>query len=991
MVAAAYDARTGRTIAGVETLQITQGTLARRGFSDSAAAHRIVADWPSSYQPLLDLISESAEPDHGLLGLDRLQEQLPGLLERLLDEPELARQLILVLGGSRALQHHLLAHPEHLEQLGTTAARTDAEQLRAELLAAVAADEKNSADPLRIAYRGALLRIAARDLGAPEPIEVMPEIAAELADLADATLEAALEVARRRIGPDRASRCRLAVIGLGKCGAQELNYVSDVDVLFVAEPADDSVSTDEAIAIATQLAAELVRICSEHTAAGTIWQVDTALRPEGRAGQLVRTLASHRGYYQKWAKAWEFQAMLKARPVAGDRDLGQDFVEMVSPMVWRTGERDHFIDDVRAMRLRVIEHIPDRVAGRELKLGQGGLRDVEFSVQLLQLVHGRADERLRSRSTLAALRSLIDYGYVGREDGKGFGLAYRFLRTLEHRIQLQRLRRTHVLPIAEDDLRALGRSLHYANPIDGLLNTWRSTAQRVQGLHRRLFYSPVLAAVAGIRSEELRLTAEAAQDRLKALGYEDPKAALRHIEALSTGLSRRAEIQRQLLPAMLGWFADAPSPDHGLLAFRQTSDALGTTPWYLRALRDEGAMAERFARILASSRYAIGLLQRAPQSVQMLADDRELIPRSFEHLRAEMSAAAGRQADAQAAVEAIRAIRRRELFRIAAGDLLGLNDVLRVGEALTDLASATIHTALAVAREATGDDVPTIAVIAMGRWGGHELGYGSDADAMFVLADPGGASTGDPSKSGSAVITELRRLLSLPGADPALVIDANLRPEGKGGPLIRTLDAYRTYYQRWSSTWEMQALIRAVPLAGDLELGRALIGVIDPKRWPDDGLTKPQVTEIRRLKARMEVERLPRGTDPGKHLKLGPGGLTDVEWTVQLLQLQHAGRIPALRTSRTIEALEVAVGEGLIGDQQARWLRQSWLMASRIRNQIMLVRGRGTDSFPSDARELSAVAQLMGREPGEGSHLVADYQRVARRARRVVEAIFWRE
>jgi [glutamine synthetase] adenylyltransferase / [glutamine synthetase]-adenylyl-L-tyrosine phosphorylase len=675
--------------------------------------------------------------------------------------------------------------------------------------------------------------------------------------------------------------------------------------------------------------------------------------------------------------------MLKARPSAGDRELGQEFVDMISPMVWRAGERDHFIADAQAMRLRVIDHIPGKISDRELKLGTGGLRDVEFSVQLLQLVHGRVDDRLRSRSTLAALRSLVDHGYVGREDGKRFALAYQFLRSLEHRIQLHRLRRTHVLPTAENDLRRIGRSLHYSDPVDGLLSTWRSTAKRVQALHRRLFYSPVLDAVASLPSEDLRLTTEAAQDRLKALGYEDPQAALRHIEALSNGVSRRAEIQRQLLPAMLGWFADGPNPDHGLLAFRQTSDALGNTPWYLRALRDEGQLAQRFARILASSRYAVSLLRRAPQSVQMLTDDHELVPRSFERLRSEMSAAARRQSSAQAAVEAIRAIRRRELFRIAAGDLLDVSDVLQVGDALTDLASATIHTALAVAREATGlDTVPTIAVIAMGRWGGGELSYASDADAMFV-------SSSDDTRTGAAVISELRRLLSLPGADPALAIDTNLRPEGKGGPLVRSLPAYRSYYERWSSTWELQALIRAVPMAGDLEIGRRLIEIIEPLRWPADGLSSAQLTEIRRLKARMEAERLPRGTDPAKHLKLGPGGLTDVEWTVQILQLQHAGRLPQLRTSRTIEALDAATAADLLTDEQAAWLREAWLTASRIRNQIMLVRGRGSDTFPTDPRELSAVAQLMGRRPGEGSHLVADYQRIARRAKRVVDQIFW--
>lgn len=984
----------------MQTLQITQGRLARRGFTDSAAALTRLADWASDWEPLLDLITASADPDHALLGLDRLAEDVPGLLPRLVDEPDLGRHLILVLGGSSALQQHLLANPEQLEQL-TDVSRSTPDQLRTELLTAIGADPGDTdpvaaeppgqpGDPLRIAYRGVLLRIAARDLAAPEPIEVMPEIAAELSDLADATLDAALAVARRSVGPERATDCRLAVIGLGKCGAEELNYVSDVDVLFVAEPSSEEISIDEAITTATLLAAELSRVCSAHTAAGTIWEVDSALRPEGKAGPLVRTLTSHRGYYQKWAKPWEFQAMLKARPVAGDVELGAEFVEMITPMVWQVAESDHFIGDSRAMRTRVIEHIPPRVADRELKLGPGGLRDVEFSVQLLQLVHGRADERLRSRSTLEALHALIDYGYVGREDGKDFGLAYQFLRSLEHRIQLQRLRRTHVLPTSEDDLRALGRSLRFSDPVKGLLATWRSTAHRVRQLHRRLFYSPVLDAVASIPSADLRLTAKAAEDRLKALGYEDPRAALRHIEALSNGVSRRAEIQRQLLPAMLGWFADGSNPDHGLLAFRQTSDALGTTPWYLRALRDEGAMAERFARILASSRYAVSLLRRAPQSVQMLADDHELIPRSFEHLRAEMSAAAGRQRSTTAAVEAIRAIRRRELFRIAAGDLLGMNDVLEVGAALSELASATVHAALAVARAAATapESGPTIAVIAMGRWGGNEMGYASDADAMFVVS---GSADGTATKVGSAVITELRRLLSLPGADPALVIDADLRPEGKGGPLVRSLDAYRAYYDRWSATWERQALVRAMPLAGDRDLGRELIKIIDPLRWPADGLDTTQVTEIRRLKARMEAERMPRGTDPSKHLKLGPGGLSDVEWTVQLLQMQHAHRIPELRTSRTIEALEVAAANGLIREQQARWLRQSWLMAGRIRNQVMLVRGRGSDTFPTDARELSAVAELMGRSSGEGSHLVASYQRVARRARRVVDAVFWQE
>jgi glutamate-ammonia-ligase adenylyltransferase len=399
-------------------------------------------------------------------------------------------------------------------------------------------------------------------------------------------------------------------------------------------------------------------------------------------------------------------------------------------------------------------------------------------------------------------------------------------------------------------------------------------------------------------------------------------------------------------------------------------------------------MAERLARILASSRYAVELLKRAPQTVQMLADDQELRPRSLAELKAEMHAAAGRQSNSVAAVEAIRAIRRRELFRVAAGDLLGENAVLSVGQALTVLASATIDATLAVAREAADGGVPRIAVIAMGRWGGREMSYASDADAMFVMEDAAD-SNGDPTKVATGVINEMRTLLTRPSADPALSIDADLRPEGKGGALIRSLTAYRNYYGRWSSTWELQALVRADALAGDEELGKALMTEIDAHRWPEGGLSASQLTEIRKLKARVEAERLPRGADPAKHTKLGPGGIADVEWTVQLLQLQHAHRLSALRSTQTIVALRAACDAGVIDAMDAGHLEAAWTLASRIRNQIMLMRGRGSDSLPGDNRELASLAELLGYGAGESSHLLADYRRVTRRARKVVEQVFW--
>ncbi|OYO18175.1 glutamate-ammonia-ligase adenylyltransferase [Propionibacteriaceae bacterium ES.041] len=986
------------------------GVLARRGFHDAAAAAERLPQWglaTADQDLLVDLAAVSADPDLAVEGLDKLQRARPGVLAELAAERAWAQQVTAVLAASAALQQHLVAHPDQLEVLRPQAVRRSAADLRAALLRAVGADPEAAApvaadpdpecadpgDPLRLAYRAELLRITARDLLAADGYEAMEDVAAELADLADATIEAALALARQQVGPD-AERVRLGIVALGKTGAQELNYVSDVDVLYVAEPAavppagteegtGEELSGDRAIEVATRLASALTRICSAHTSAGTIWQVDAALRPEGKAGPLVRTLASHTQYYAKWAKNWEFQAMLKARPMAGDLELAGEFVEMVQPKVWRVAEADNFVAETQAMRRRVIANIPKSQTDRELKLGQGGLRDVEFTVQLLQLVHGRTDERLRTRSTLAGLRALVDHGYVGRSDGAEMAEAYRFIRYLEHRSQLFRLRRTHLLPTAEDDLRRIGRPIGLAP--DQVTEGWRRRSRRVLTLHRRLFYSPLLEAVAKIPSGEVRLTTDAARDRLAALGYADPRSALGHIQALSRGMSRQAEIQRQLLPAMLGWFAEGPNPDHGLLAFRQVSEALGATPWYLRGLRDEGAMAERLARILSSSRYLVDLLTRNPEILQMLADEAELTPRPLPVLEREMRLVAGRRTDPKEAIDAVRGVRRRELFRIGVGDVLGVTELAEVGQGLSDLASATISAALRIA----GRNRPelTMSVIAMGRWGGHELSYSSDADAMFVVSD----DSEEARKTAAEIVTDLRALLARPGPEPKLELDVDLRPEGKGGPMVRSLKSYAGYYGRWSSTWESQALVRADRGAGSDDLADELLTLVDPLRWPEGGLSREQLSEIRRLKARMEGERLPRGADPKRHLKLGPGGLSDVEWTVQVLQLQHAAAHPELRTTRTLTALGAARELGLLAAEDADTLAEAWTMASRIRDRIMLVRAKASDSLPNDSRELAAVAELMGYEAGEASHLVADWMRVARHARSVVDRVFWGE
>ena len=1015
---------------GQRPVSSLRGQLVRLGFADAARAAQLLADpdltavvgTVEGSAPLIDAIAAVASPDDALIALTRIAStvvtagQVGQLRAILLDDEPVRDRLLAVLGASTALADHLARHPEDLVALAEpTPIGADVGQVRAELLAAVGAPGDRvdadgrplpgpvatvtggqGVDAMRRAYRRRLLRIAAADLISTEPLSLLSAVAAALADLAAAALEAALALARAE-QPDHGAGVRLAVIGMGKTGGRELNYVSDVDVIYVAEAADGA---DEAAAhvAGTRLAAGLARACSGASGEPALWPVDAALRPEGKNGQLVRTVASHVAYYERWASTWEFQALLKARVVAGDTEVGRAYVDALTPMVWRAVERENFVEDSQAMRRRVEQNVPAHEADRQLKLGVGGLRDVEFTVQLLQLVHGRADETIRSPNTLTALASLAAAGYVGRDHAARLAVCYRLLRVLEHRIQLHRLRRTHLMPTAEPDLRRLARSIGLrTGGAEAVVDRWRSTRRDVRHLHEELFYRPLLPATASLSREDVSLAPDAARARLSAIGYRDPAGALRHISALTEGLSRRAAIQRQLLPVLLGWFADGSDPDAGLLAFRRLSDELGTTHWYLKLLRDSGVAAQRLATLLSTSRYVADALARSPESVAWLDDDAELAPRDRDRLAAEADAVLTRQDDAVEAATLLRALRRREMARTAVAEVLGRSSVTSASWSLTAAADVVLAGALRIAeyevRQTPEGLLTRTAVVAMGRLGGRELGYGSDADVLFVHDPLPGASQEVAQAQATAIAMRLRGLLGAVGSEPRLEVDADLRPEGRNGPLVRTIGSYAEYYQRWSSPWESQALLRARQVAGDPDLGDRFVALIDPVRYPAGGVDAHTVREVRRLKARMEAERLPRGVDPSRHLKLGRGGLSDVEWTVQLLQLQHGFEVDGLRTTATLDALDAAADVGLVTAADAAALREAWLLASRLRDALVLWTGRTggatSDVLPHDRHSLSGLARLVGFGPGSGAELEETYLRTGRRGRAVVERLFY--
>ena len=893
---------------------------------------------------------------------------------------------------------------------------------------------------LRVAYRAELAKIALIDVCSPDPVELMPTIGRHLADLAAAALEAALAIARTEVAegaggglcaaPARGASVDaldLAIIGMGKCGARELNYISDVDVVYVIAPAPASdlpegaepLTEQECAQIGTELVHALTKAIMAPAPEPPLWEVDANLRPEGKDGPLVRTVESYVSYYKRWAENWEFQALLKARPVAGSAHLGRRFAHAIDPFVWDSAARESFVESVQAMRARVTDNIPPAQVEQQIKLGPGGLRDIEFTVQLLQLVHGRTDPTVRTKSTIESLEALTGSSYISRADAQTFALYYKKLRLLEHRIQLSQLRRTHLMPAKEHERRALARSLVSPERLgtlsaEQMYKAWQKLKRNVRSLHERVFFRPLLAAVSTLSREEVVLTESAAQDRLAALGYRDPRGAMRHIQALTSGVSRRAEIQRHLMPVLLGWFADGVDADAGLLGFRIVSESLGTTSWYLRMLRDSPAAAERLCHILSSSRYITDLLEDAPTSITWLDKVADLQPLGAAALKAEIASLLSRHDDSAEAMRAVRYLRRREILRIAMGDALNLLGVQQVCTGLATVDECTIGAALALAEreeitakereEAAGiREIPEeepknpllteIAVIAMGRLGGAENGFGSDADVMFVHRPVEGAGEEEAQSQANRIVNRLMQLIKQPvrpaiRAERPLEVDADLRPEGKQGAMVRSLDSYRAYYERWAETWEFQALLRARPIAGSEELGRAFIELIDPYRYPRE-FTAEQAQQVRRMKARVEHERMPHGADRTRQLKLGRGGLSDVEWLVQLIQLQHAHEVQGLRTTSTLEALNAAVEANLVAAEDAEVLRDAWLLATKIRGGNVLRGVRQSDLLPTLRDALEAVARWSGYTPGNARQLEEDYLRVTRNARKVYERLFF--
>ncbi len=815
---------------------------------------------------------------------------------------------------------------------------------------------------LREEKRRRLLVIAARDLAGELSLE---EVGGALTGLTDACLQVSLEALKAR---------HLSVIAMGKLGGEELNYASDIDLMFVsnAQPAS-----------AARVVEALLQELGTFSPQGQAYRIDCNLRPEGRNGPLVRSLDGYLKYYARWAKSWEYQALLKARASAGDMQLAQSFIERTRAFAFSSEVSQERIAGVRKMKERVESHAADSARRRkstetdDVKLGPGGIRDIEFSIQLLQLVHGGSDPSVRAPGTLAALNALVAGGYVAEDDGAGLSVAYRWLRNVEHRCQLWQERQVHTLPAGGEARARIARAMGFKDsPLASALERFEqahgSILADVRSRFERLFYRPMVESLADPSGP--RLSVDALKERLRVLGFRDADRAALTLGGLVAGSSRRAKLFRVLTPALLRWLASAPQPDEGLFAFLRLGERLEERLDMLGALRDNPPGLALLARVLGSGRVLGEILAAAPDELATIAAPRGPgTPKGRERLVRE-AVASLQWREPEGRLDGLRRFKRREMLRIAVADIAGEADVQEVGTGIAGIADACLEAALSECK------LPFV-VIGMGKLGGRELHYASDIDVMLVHD----CATEEAERIGN----ELRRAISeVTPEGQTFKLDLGLRPEGKSGPIVRSLDSYLEYYARWAKPWEHQALLKARVAAGDHALGLRFMdqtrSLAYPARLPPGALA-----QIRHLKARMERERIPRGTDARRNLKMGPGGIADVEFAVQLLQLQHAHRHDSLRVTNTLQALGAALDCDLLTVDEHRRLHDSYVLLTRIRNRCFFFTGRATQALPTLPEELESLGVALGFREQPRQELEESYLRVTRRARVAAERLIY--
>jgi len=979
--------------------------LAKSGASDPAR----LADAAAAVAPWLG----AAPADEVAAGLAAAGDPIAALhrLARLLEAADVApvpgrvAPLLRILGGSAALAGALVAEgtasPALVETVLAVSARTAAEHRTA--LERAAVDRAELQTMLRRHRHRELVRIGGRDLVGLASVE---ETVRELSALAEGAIDAAVASVRARLTREWGeARGAFVVLGMGKLGGEELNYSSDVDLVYVYE-ADGELAGGRTFAqFFSRLAEEVTRALGERTGDGVVFRVDLRLRPGGTEGPVAVALPAALSYYETWGETWERAAWLKARPVGGDRALGERLVGELVPFVHRRYLDFGTIEDLKVMKRKVDASLrAPEAASRDVKLGRGGIREVEFFVQAQQLVHGGKDARLRARGTLDVLAALADAGYVARPIADRVAAAYRFLRDVEHKLQIVEERQTQLIPRDPDELLALARRLGFrgADAVDAFETVRARHGAVVQEAFGALFHGAEAERRREAAPELALLVEELDQEeravwRLEQLGFRDVEAAYRDLRLLRDGpphapaSARRRQALAALAPALLVEIARSAAPERALRHLATFISTIGARTSYLHLLLENPGVMRLLVRLFATSEFLSAFFLRHPELLDSLVRaDLVRIERPADEMAADLSARLAAAPDLEAKLDTLRRFRHEEFLRIGVHDIEGALEPDGVQAQLTALAETCLRAALGIARcevlARTGlpDTPPTdgLAVLGMGKLGSGELGYASDLDLIFVYDEAVAHEffTRIAQRAISALQTPTREGI-------AYHIDTRLRPSGNQGPLVTSVDAFEAYHRTSAQTWERQALIRARVVAGPPALAARLDEVVARFVY-GRGIEPAEVTEIARMRTRIERER--GDADAATvNVKTGRGGLIDVEFLVQMLQLRWGHRHASVRARGTIAAIDALAAAGLLSADDARALADGYRFLRTVESRLRLERDQAVDAV--DASALATLARRLGYTGDDATvaaALRADHARHGDAIRAVYDRLF---
>ncbi len=954
--------------------------------------------------------------------LDDLLSAAPNVVESILRSPTMRPIFLPVVGGSRSLFSTLTRSPDLLASMfihnGIMARKTrnDKEEELRKLL-----DETTSTAAMdrviRFYKEVEYLRIGGRDLA---DLADVREVMAELSDLAGACLQAAIEAHWRRLvekhgrPPVPENHLGLFVLGMGKLSGGELNFSSDIDLIFIREPEEGNTAGPRPVSVAQfyeSLVQAVTKALSQVTEDGFAFRIDLRLRPEGDKGELAPSGVNALDYYFGWGRTWERAALMKAVCIAGDRDVGREFLRDLEPFIFRKYLDYSTLDEMRNMKAQ-IERGLKRKPGINIKLGQGGIREIEFFVQALQLINAGRTRRVRTASTLEALDLLREADLLEKAVADQLRDAYLFFRRTEHRIQINHQLQTHELPRTEDDQAELARRMGFHGPtalqdFRTRLDAYRKT---VEELFAGLFYHAGDAPAPEVSEETLKLV-ECADKADTAdvdclphgVGFDDPATAVRMVRNIlhsseNEALPEKAQaLLHKLIPLFLEEMLKQPEPSKALPALYDYLASLHAHSAYFSTLLENPPTIRFIAQILGESRFFSDLLIRHPQAIDsLIAKGSADYHRSKQELDARLVERITYCEEFEEELDVLRRFRNEEMLVIGVHHLAGDLDSPTARRLVTNLAEACLNGAVDIAlremrRKFGSQDVfeslPFV-ILGMGKLGGSEMSYLSDVDVIFIYDSPA-ESIGRFSSHEwfSRFAGRIISALSIPtGEGAAWAIDTRLRPSGNKGPLVSSIESFRGYHRTSSQLWEKQALIKARPITGPPELTEAIQDVI--RECVTATVYTPDVpAEIARVRNRMEQE-LAMEDRTHVDLKTGHGGLVDIEFFVQANILRYAAEFPEILRPNTVEALRTLWDHGLITADAYETLDTGYRFLTNLEDRLRIMEHKSIDRLPLEGDKLKSLARRLGYKEGREVMLVEDYQRITRAIRRVYDSCF---